>query len=35
MGLLMYNLILAGFDVRQGHFCKHGYNIAAFVQKSS
>ena len=35
MGLLMYNLILAGFDVKHGHFCKHGYNIGAYVQKSN
>lgn len=33
IGLLMYNLILSGFDVRNGRFKKHGYNIAAFVQK--
>ena len=34
MGLLMYNLILAGFNVRDGHFLKRGYNICAYVQKS-
>lgn len=34
MGLLMYNLILSGFDVRNGRFIKHGYNIAGIVKKS-
>lgn len=33
MGLLMYNLILSGFDVRNGRFAKIAYNIAAFVRK--
>jgi len=31
-GLLMYNLILAGFDCLHGHFGWFGYLIAAFVQ---
>lgn len=34
MGQLMYNLLLTGFDIKNGHFIKHGYNICAFVQKS-
>lgn len=33
IGLLMYNLILAGFDVKNGRYKKSGYNVAAFVQK--
>lgn len=33
IGILMYNLILCGFNVREGRFRKHGYNIAAFVRK--
>lgn len=33
IGILMYNLILSGFDVRNGRFKKMGYNIAAFVRK--
>ena len=33
IGILMYDLIMCGFDVRNGRFKKLGYNIAAFVQK--
>ena len=33
MGILMYNLILSGFDVKEGRFKKCGYNIAGFVKK--
>lgn len=33
IGTLMYNLILAGFDVRHGSFIKHKKNIVAYVQK--
>jgi len=33
IGTLMYNLILAGFDVRNGSFIKHKKNIVGFVQK--
>lgn len=33
IGVLMYDLIMCGFDVRNGRFKKLGYNIAAFVQK--
>lgn len=32
MGLLMYNLILSGFDVRNGKFTKQGYSIVGVVQ---
>ncbi len=34
IGTLMYNLILAGFDVRNGSFIKHKKNVVAFVQKT-
>jgi len=33
IGSLMYNLILSGFDVRNGRFKKQGYNIIGFVKK--
>lgn len=33
VGILMYNLLLCGFDVKGGRFKKKGYNIAAFVAK--
>lgn len=33
IGILMYNLILCGFNVKEGRFKKEGYNIAAFVKK--
>ena len=33
IGILMYNLILSGFDVRNGRFKKEGYNIIGFVGK--
>lgn len=33
LGILAYNLLVHGFDVRNGHFIKHGYNVAAFVRK--
>lgn len=32
VGLLMYNLINAGFGVRDGAFVTHGHNVAAFVR---
>ena len=35
LGLLMYNLLLSGFNIKQGHFIKHDYNICAFVQKTN
>ncbi len=34
VGQLLYFLLLAGFNVKQGHFVRHGYNVCAFVQKS-
>ncbi|NLO91397.1 MAG: class I SAM-dependent methyltransferase [Elusimicrobia bacterium] len=34
VGQLIYFLLLCGFDVRNGHFVSHGYNIAGFVRKS-
>lgn len=33
IGILMYNLIISGFDVKSGEFIKHKSNIAAFVRK--
>jgi FkbM family methyltransferase len=35
MGQLLYNLLLAGFDIKNGHFAGIGYNICAFVQKAA
>lgn len=35
LGTLMYVLILNGFDVRNGSFINHCWNLAAFVQKAS
>ncbi|MFW5983474.1 MAG: hypothetical protein ACOCQ4_03150, partial [bacterium] len=34
IGQLMYLLLLNSFDIKNGHFIKHGYNICGFVQKS-
>jgi hypothetical protein len=34
IGQLMYNLLLTNFDIKNGHFIRHGYNICAFVKKS-
>lgn len=31
---LMYNLLITGFNVKNGSFIYHGYNIAGFVQKT-
>ncbi|MGZ8217445.1 class I SAM-dependent methyltransferase [Methylomagnum sp.] len=33
LGILMYNLVEAGFDIKHGHFIVHGYNICAVVKK--
>lgn len=33
VGQLMYVLLLNGFDVKNGHFIRYGYNVAGFVQK--
>jgi SAM-dependent methyltransferase len=35
MGLLWYHLILAGFDVHNGHYKISGYNLFAHVRKPS
>lgn len=35
LGILMYVLILTGFNVREGSFIWHGYNVSAFVQKTA
>lgn len=34
VGTLMYNLLVNGFNIKKGHFIKHGYNVCSFVQKS-
>jgi SAM-dependent methyltransferase len=34
MAQLIYNLLLSGFNVKEGHFITYGYNICAFVRKS-
>lgn len=33
-GLLLYNLVLAGFDCREASILKYGYNISVIVKKS-
>lgn len=33
LGLLMYNLLVCGFNVREGHFIQHGYNVFACVRR--
>lgn len=33
MGILMYNLILSHFNVKNGRFVKQGYNIVGIVKK--
>lgn len=35
MAQLIYNLLISGFDVKNGHFTTYGYNICAFVRKSN
>ncbi|WP_372806376.1 class I SAM-dependent methyltransferase [Pontiella sp.] len=35
IGILMYVLLVSGFDIKNGHFIRHGYNICGFVRKSS
>ena len=35
LGQLMYGLLLCGFDIKSGHFIKHGYNLCAFVRKTN
>jgi len=34
IGHLMYVLMVSGFDIKNGHFIRYGYNICAFVQKN-
>lgn len=34
-GQLMYNLLLSGFDIKNGHFINHGYSVCAFVRKAA
>ncbi len=34
LGILMYVLLVSGFDIKRGHFVRYGYNICGFVQKS-
>ena len=34
LGILMYVLLSVGFDIKNGHFIKHGYNVCGFVQKA-
>lgn len=33
LGNLMYNLLLTGFNIKEGSFIKHKYNICGFVRK--
>jgi SAM-dependent methyltransferase len=33
MGTLMYNLLVSGFDIKNGHFARYGSNLCAFVRK--
>ncbi|VGO17407.1 hypothetical protein PDESU_06003 [Pontiella desulfatans] len=35
LGILMYVLLVSGFDIKTGHFVRHGYSICAFVRKST
>ncbi|CAA0092935.1 Malonyl-[acyl-carrier protein] O-methyltransferase [Halioglobus japonicus] len=35
MGLLLYRLILAGFDCRSAHCKRYGYNLSVILQKRS
>jgi len=34
IGTLMYNLLISGFNIKQGSFIYHGYNVAGFVKKA-
>lgn len=34
LGILMYNLLLSGFDTRNGAFINHCWNITGFVRKT-
>lgn len=35
VGIMMYRLALLGYDLRHGSFVRHGYNIAAMVQRGT
>lgn len=35
LGILVYVLALAGFNVREGCFIQHGYNVTAFIKKGN
>lgn len=35
LGILMYNLLLSGFNIKDGHFITYDYNVCAFVQNST
>ncbi len=35
IGILMYALLVSGFEIKTGHFVKHRYNICGFVRKSN
>ena len=32
-GLLLYNLVLAGFDCKEAFVCSYGYNVTVIVKK--
>ncbi|MGB1235301.1 MAG: class I SAM-dependent methyltransferase [Planktomarina sp.] len=34
LGILIYFLLMSGFDVKNGSFVWHGYNVTAFVRKA-
>jgi 2-polyprenyl-3-methyl-5-hydroxy-6-metoxy-1,4-benzoquinol methylase len=35
LGLLMHALLVNGFEIKNGHFIRHGYNLCGFVQKGN
>jgi len=35
LGILIHVLLVNGFNVRDGHFLRHGYNVCGFVQKGN
>ena len=35
LGQLMHALAVTGFNIRDGHFVSHGYNVCAFVRKGN
>ncbi len=34
-GTLLYNLYVSGFNIKDGHYVRHGDNLCAFVQKDN